>query len=74
MAYGNSSLPVSSRPWRVIAEELTKETATNRILELSEELDRAQTHTRLATFQIDVSQIALGILGLGRRIPPKGRV
>lgn len=33
--------PISSRPWRVIAEELSQETDSQRILELSFELNRA---------------------------------
>jgi hypothetical protein len=41
MHHHKSSLAIPSRPWRVIAEELTTETDPAKIIELSEELRRA---------------------------------
>ena len=38
---GSAPLPIPSRPWRIIAEELSKENNPKRITELSQELNAA---------------------------------
>ncbi len=41
MEDGNFGQLIPSRPWRVIAQELSQETDPKRVLELSQELNRA---------------------------------
>jgi hypothetical protein len=41
MQDGNARLPIRSRPWRVIAQQLSVETKPERITELCEELASA---------------------------------
>jgi GAF domain-containing protein len=55
-----SSVPIPSRPWRVIAEELTGETSLAKIFELSEELSCAlrQVYSRLKKERVVASDIA----------------
>lgn len=41
MQDGNTPPPAPSRPWEIVAQELNRETNLKRLLELSEELNRA---------------------------------
>lgn len=46
MQDNKARLPISSRPWRVIAQELAGEPNPKRVLELCQELNRALSEQR----------------------------